>query len=550
MIKRFWPFLLIILLAIPAILALLHPGFFPSDDGEWMVVRLSDFHRSIVSGQIPVRWASRLYLGFGYPVFNFLYPLSLYFGELFHLVGFNFVNSIKLVFLLSFIFSGLSMYLLIRSLWGVFPGLVSAVIYIYAPYRFVDVYVRGSIGEALGFVFIPLIFWAIYGLKTKFSQPKIIVGGFAFAGLIMSHNIMAMLFSPVIILVIAWTIIPSIKPKELIWRYSGLLLISFGTSAFFWLPAVYDQKFTLLNQITVTNYWEHFVDFKKLIIPSWGYGPSGAESLVSYQLGLIILLAVVGSLFFYLKNRRKPVSNSSIVLPFLFAFLFATVFMLPISQPLWAALPFIKLTQFPWRLLAITVFTGSVLAGCFIASFPEKIIPKLTVVVIILTIALNYNYAHPQSFVDRGEGFYTTNEASTTVKDEYLPVWVTDKPLQKAPQKVQILTGNGLIKNLVSTSRKTTFTVSADENSAIQINTFYFPGWVAYLDDQPVPISYQNPAGLVNLSVPVGTHEIALIFQESGWRLVADLISFLTIVTCGFLLIRRFTKKSVIIPKF
>ena len=101
--KRLGLLLLIILLILPAVWFLLKPGFFPSDDGEWMVIRLTDFYRSFVSGLIPVRWGARLNFSYGYPVFNFLYPLSLYMGEAFYLVGLSAVWSIKLVFILSFL---------------------------------------------------------------------------------------------------------------------------------------------------------------------------------------------------------------------------------------------------------------------------------------------------------------------------------------------------------------------------------------------------------------------------------------------------------------
>ena len=120
MIKRIsflLPFVLLFFILMIAVWPLLKTGFFVTDDGEWMVIRLTDFHRSLVSGMFPVRWAARLNHQFGYPVFNFLYPLSLYWGEVFYLIGFNFVNSIKLVFVSSFFLSTFFMYLFAKELW-------------------------------------------------------------------------------------------------------------------------------------------------------------------------------------------------------------------------------------------------------------------------------------------------------------------------------------------------------------------------------------------------------------------------------------------------
>ena len=58
--KPFLPYILLSLLLLVAVWPLLKTGFFVSDDGEWMVVRLTDFHRSLVSGMFPVRWAAKL----------------------------------------------------------------------------------------------------------------------------------------------------------------------------------------------------------------------------------------------------------------------------------------------------------------------------------------------------------------------------------------------------------------------------------------------------------------------------------------------------------
>src|SRR3990167_1912376 len=72
-------------------------GFFVSDDGEWMIIRLSAFYQSLAEGQFPVRFLGRLNHSYGYPVANFLYPGFLYIGSVIHRIGFSFVDSIKLI---------------------------------------------------------------------------------------------------------------------------------------------------------------------------------------------------------------------------------------------------------------------------------------------------------------------------------------------------------------------------------------------------------------------------------------------------------------------
>jgi len=80
-------------------------GYFESHDGEWMVIRFSAFHQTLADGQFPVRFVDRLNNNYGYPVLNFLYPLPFYLAEIPKILGFGFVDSIKIVFAASAIAS-------------------------------------------------------------------------------------------------------------------------------------------------------------------------------------------------------------------------------------------------------------------------------------------------------------------------------------------------------------------------------------------------------------------------------------------------------------
>ena len=65
----------LILLSIPAIWALIPPGYFYTHDGVFHLVRLAHFYNELKNGQFPVRWAHDLAYGFGYPLFNYIAPL-------------------------------------------------------------------------------------------------------------------------------------------------------------------------------------------------------------------------------------------------------------------------------------------------------------------------------------------------------------------------------------------------------------------------------------------------------------------------------------------
>lgn len=544
--KKIVLLLLIVLLILPATWFLLKPGFFPSDDGELMVIRLTDFHRSFVSGQIPVRWGARSNFSYGYPVFNFSYPLSLYFGEVFYLFGFSAVWSVKLVFIFSFFLAGILMYFFGRELWGRLGGLLAAIFYTYAPYRFVDVYVRGSMGEIFGFVFVPLIFLSLYFLYQEKTRIWMALGAIGLAALIVSHNIMAMLFMPAVLAFTGLLFWLSKRSKPLAYRYLIFFLLALGLSCFFWLPALWEIRFTIFDQVTVANYWEHFPSLEQLLIPSWGYGPSLAsqEDATSYQIGLFHLLAVALSLVLFIKPGEQLKGKKVLLFFFLILFWATFLLILPLSKAAWELLPLLKLSQFPWRLLSLTTFSSSVLAGSIIYLIKLRWKVGLTVILLALVIGFNYRYARPISLIDKPEGFYSTNESTTTEKDEYLPIWAKQRPAERAQERVVIVEGEGKIRDLVFNSKKTGFKLEAAGSVKIQVNQLYFPGWQVKVDGQLVPIDFENPFGLIQFEVPSGQSSILVEFRETPLRLTADGISLLSLLMVLSLLVKRKNGKS------
>src|SRR3989338_995658 len=149
--------IILILLSIIALWPFFKKGYFESHDGEWMVIRFTAFHQALASGQFPVRYVARLNNNYGYPVLNFLYPLPFYLDEFPKIIGFGFVNSIKIVFVVSSIASTFAMFWALAQIFSKNAATAGALIYLFVPYRFVDLYVRGSLGENLAFTFVPII---------------------------------------------------------------------------------------------------------------------------------------------------------------------------------------------------------------------------------------------------------------------------------------------------------------------------------------------------------------------------------------------------------
>ena len=185
--KRILFFILIAVAVILVCFPLFRPGFFVSDDGGWMIIRLSAFYQSFREGEFPVRFLGRLNFGYGYPVANFLYPGFMYIGSVIHVLGLSFVNTVKIILGGSVLVGAVFTYLWLKKYFDEFASFIGALGFILAPYLLFDIYHRGSVGEVLALAV------ATIGLYSIAAKKKWLFG-LAIPFLILAHNTLALLF--------------------------------------------------------------------------------------------------------------------------------------------------------------------------------------------------------------------------------------------------------------------------------------------------------------------------------------------------------------------
>lgn len=534
-----YPVLFSLIISLPIIYPYFHSGFFPTHDGEWAVVRLADMFRSIKDLQFPVRYSGALNFGYGYPLFNFTYPLPYYLGILLYPLARSFVITIKIEFVLSVILSGITMYYASKQLWGSkAAGYISTILYIYLPYRMVDLYVRGSLGESLSFVIFPCMFYI--GLKLFTTSKKslyVALLAITIAALVMMHNIMTILFLP---LFGSFFFVRIFFEKR--WDVAVLvcsaLLLGAGISAFFWIPALLEKHDIALSLIPIAKRSLYFVQLKQLIIPTWGFAPPTEHGGFSYQLGIgqilallfVLILTIVG----YTKKKKSYAIHCVSILLVLSVCYFLMMF--SFTQKIWETIPLLQEINYPWTMLSQLGFLTALLGG-FAAWYSKRSLYVASGIAII-TVFLVIPYAQPSSLVDRGDQFYLTNEATTTSSDELMPIWVKTKPSSHFVDKVEAVSGSPVITDVRYTSKRISFTAHATAPSEFAINTIFYPGWEAESNGNKLPITYTGKKGIMHIRMDTGTHVVGLFFRETTQRTIADLISLLTIGIIGMLFIR------------
>lgn len=542
---HFW--ILILPLSYFAVAALFVPGFYGASD-DLHIAWLFELDRLIKIGQFPPRFVPDLSFGFGYPLFNFVFPLPFYIGEIFHLFGLNFVDSIKTVFLLSIPLSGIFMYFFLKNFASKYLSLAGAVLYMYTPYRSTDMYVRGAIGEIVSFIFLPLIALSVVNLSEENDSKSFInfrwigIGAVSLAGLILTHNITAYMFLPFVFIL---AIIRLIIFKRFLYNLLNLaasFFLGLIISIYFWLPAVMDSS--LMKYDTVFNFVDHFPTLQQLLIPYWGYGASvpGPNDGISFFLGsagLAILTAGLSLLCFMYKKFSKD--QKVIILWAGVSFSIAFFMMNFRSIFIWQSVPLIPYFQFPWRFLIITTFVMPV----FVIAF-DKIKYKELIAFLIIGLALitNYNNFHPHDYLGRMDSYYLNryiplpqaSEEYSMLHEEYLrlPVGTISRPDKNYPR---VYPQTDQIKNVNEiNSLETDIETNSNEKFTVNYNKYYFPGWYATVDGQKADISAGNPFGQIQLTVPSGQHKVKIGFKETPFKLFLDIVSIVALIVTMYLI--------------
>lgn len=505
--------LLSLVLAVPAIIGLLHSGFPVTDDGGWMVIRFSAFYEALRAGEFPVRFLMRLNNGYGYPVSDFLYPLFMYLSAPIHILGINFANTIKIFLILCILASSLFTFFWLRKIFDNFSSLIGAVCYTFFPYHLFDVYQRGSVGEVLALSILPFILWQI----ERKSLRWVAIG---LALLIIAHNTLAVLFMFLILPYILLNIYISKDKKSMLNFYLTAVLLGLGLSAFFWIPALFDLHYTVFAKTSISSVSNYFT----------GFGLVGIAAVI------VILLTIAFMLVKKIEIKKHRLTVIMLIISIISIYLAS-----PFSALLWKFLPS-SFVQFPFRFLSLVIPSVSFLAACLVSVFVQKKRIGLGLIILVLISISAASYLLPKSYQNFPDSFYSTNQDTTTVKNEYMPIWVKEIPQTMSLVKVENPGGKEAIKLIKASPNKTEFTISLTNPREIIVNTIYFPGWEAYVNGEPKEISFNNPKGLITLNLDKGVNHVQLFFRETPVRHLSDLVS---IISIGYLLIFVLAKKKI-----
>ena len=588
--------ILLFVLSAFALAPLASPGyFFGAHDADHSVFFLVQFDRAIQDGALWPRWGPDHALGYGYPLWLVYAPLAYIVAEGFHLLGLGFTAAVKAGWALGFLFGGWGMFLLLRRWFGRGPAgraaaLVGGLLYVYAPYHLLNIYVRAAYAEFSAMAWFPWVLLAFDAVASPSPQPSpsegegarrwraVALAALAYGGLLLTHTGSILLFTPLLLAYLLFVLLRMALAERRPWGELGRTvlrlaaggLLAVGLAAIFLLPLLLEQRFIVQDQWVQGSYGYrgHFVYLSQWFDPFWGYGysddPIGPNDGLSFQLGIAgIVLALTTAVI----GLRRGSPQRSLTGFFLAATLASLAAMLPLAQPLWDAVGPAALLQFPWRLLGIASLSLSILAGAAVATLlwpapaasaepaastaqaPAAAILALAVVLASLPFTL------PQytdiTAIDESElsiiRFETTypDMIGRTVNTEEA---FTETPLLaqylagEALQKAVVLAGDARVDKIQAGGASVTADVDASGPATVLFYTYDFPGWRATIDGQRVQHRTEPPYGLIAVDVPPGQHEVIIRHGTTSVGTAGALISALSLLIVGWLFFRPFRR--------
>lgn len=540
----------VVLFSLPSFTTLLQPGYFGMHD-DLQIMRIHQMDKCFKDGQIPCRWVPDMGYGYGYPLFNFYPVMPYYLGESIHLLGFNLIWSVKIDFILSFIVAAISMFFLARAFWGNLGGFLSSMFYLYVPYHAVDVYVRGAMAENWSIAWAPAVFLMIYHLIKKQNSKNLLLLSVFSALFLMSHNPLALIFTPVIAI---WTAIIIFQTKNFR-SILSLILSAFwalSLAAFFTLPVIFEGKLVHLETLFIGyfNYLAHFVSLNQMFVSDfWGFGGSiwGDGDGMSFQIGWLHSLTMIFMFLIAILNWEKDKNKSMILIFMIGVFLFSAFLMHPRSNFIWERVTILQNIQFPWRILSIVIFASSFSAGALTILPVRESIKIALVGVLLLSMAFLYQRyfkiekSIPLTDQEKLSGALWDLQRTAGIFD-YLPKSAKFPPGGPAPG-VEVISGKADIKNFKQGTNWLEFEVTIDSDSTLRLPIIYLPNWKVFVNNEnsqakvksffanrnkEVEFKIDNDLGQPTFDLKAGKYEIFAKLYDTPVRKISNVISLIS----------------------
>ena len=446
-------------------------------------------------------------------------------------------------------------------------GFFTALIFTLEPFHVGELLTRGSFSEYLAFAFIPFIILAIYQIifESKTDFKRIFMLAFSAFGIIMNHNLTAVLIAAMAALFVVFNIRKVFSKPKILFSLILAGILAVGFSAIFILPflevrevGIYNifnpdfQKWFYVNgsQVTPADAW----------LPTNMFRPPAGHASVVFGLSPVLLVLTIGFLVF-----RKDIKNTNYRRFLMMSIIISAIFVL-FSTRIFAFIPavqnFHSMLQFSQRMLIIQSVLLPFVAGYFIG---EKLKNKREIMIAAAIASISYIHI-TTSAIEPGKVSLPMNvgvdynlvDGISIAMGEYQPIFpkvenVKDisataagyvkKTISEKGRKADVISGSAKISGFEKKGSRMRLVVSENKNGAeIELPMFYYPGFKAVLNGKLVKTSYSSKNRMVSVKLNPGQNgALEVYYGISPATKIGSIVSGLSFLACGlFMVIKRY----------
>lgn len=275
------------------------------DDGIQHLCRLIGTEQTLVSKQFLPMIMSNFCNNFGYSWNIFYSPLTAYIPLIFRIFSFSFETCLKLFMFVVTVATGIAMYkFVIKITKNKNIAILASVLYIIAPYRITDMYVRMALAELTSFIFIPMVFSGMYSIINENKKSSLLIIGAS--GLILTHTVVCM-YTAILCFVYLIVFIRKLNKKSILNLLVSLLMIVLITS-FYWVGLA-QHYFSTSYEVFVPGRMERVdvLNFYKTSLSQLVY--TDQEQKMIYEIGIVtfigLLLTPIAIMKFEKQGKEK-----------------------------------------------------------------------------------------------------------------------------------------------------------------------------------------------------------------------------------------------------
>jgi len=474
---------------------------------------------------------------YGMPMAIIIQQTTSYLGAIITLFTHDIFISYNIVVLIGAFFSTYLLYCFFTLHFSEEAALLGATLFNFAPYRIINIYIRGALPEFFSHVFFPVVFIGLYLFIKKRSMKGLIYLFIGFVGILLTHPftfIIGMFIWVPYAVYLVWESGSANFIRDNILYLLLMFLLVIGISAFYIIPLYLEIKYFYYG--TGSHFIAgNFLTLKNYLGDQWYYFYQNDIEVRGHviHLGLIESLVITAgmiSLFFSKKGKGKFLYW---IVPSLLVLIFFTTHY---ADFIFKKINLLGNIQHNWRLFTSIVFIAPLILAYLLNKVKSKTLLYLIFFVVII-------FRFPQLYgknylLEKQDTYYWTklNLAGNIMNT----VWTgptQDYPVKKV--KGEIIAGKGKILKRNERNSWREYEIKADTDLRLVDYTFYFPGWKVFVDKKEVPIEFQdiNYRGVITYKIPKGNHTVLVKFTDTKIRLLANLISLFSIGALGVYLV-------------